>query len=76
MLFVQKSEIGRTYFSRLQKAQQTRENLYEQLKIAADTKLSAEDRAYRLEEVLKNEETRIHEVEKELHRLREKQVYV
>ena len=44
------------------------------MKMAADTTLSAEDRAYRLEEVLKDEETRIHEVEKELNRLREKQV--
>ena len=48
--------------------------MYEQLKIVADTTLSAEDRAYRLEEVLKKEEDRIHEVEKELNRLREKQV--
>ena len=40
----------------------------------ADTTLSAEDRAYRLEEVLKKEEDRIHEAEKELNRLREKQV--
>lgn len=60
--------------NRLETAQKTRENLYEQMKLAADTTLSAEDRAYRLEEVLKNEENRIHEIEKELSRLRETQV--
>ena len=62
------------FLNRLERAQKTRENLYEQLKAVADSTLSAEDRAYRLEEVLKKEEDRIHEVEKELNRLREKQV--
>ena len=36
--------------------------------------MTAEERAFRMEELLKQEESRIHEVEKELSRLREIQV--
>lgn len=46
----------------------------EQLQLAEDSKLTAEERSIQLEKALKKEELRIVEVEKELSKLREIQV--
>lgn len=58
----------------MQRAIDTKVELQEQLQLAQNSKLSAEERAQILEEALKKEERHITEVERELSRLREFQV--
>lgn len=60
--------------SRLGQAKLTNEELQEQYRIAQDTTISAEEKAQIIEKALKKEEARILEIEKELTRLRDKQV--
>ena len=59
---------------RLERAQADRADLQEELKVVSDKSLSAEERAQRMDALLKDEESRIYEVEKQLERLRETQV--
>lgn len=62
------------YF-RLSRATEVKEDLIEQLQLADNSKMSAEEKSDQLEKTLKREELRIAEVEKELSKLREIQVY-
>ena len=66
--------INLSSFPRLKKVQLEREALNERLKIVLDETLTAEERAQKMDELLKEEENRIYEVEKQLARLRETQV--
>ena len=59
---------------RLENVQNEHELLSFKLKETTESTMSAEERAFRMEELLKEEENRIHEVQKELARLREIQV--
>ena len=59
---------------RLERVQKERDDLRQQLKIVTDETLSAEEKAQRMDMLLKEEEARIYEVEKHLGRLRETQV--
>ena len=61
---------------RLSQATEVKEDLIEQLELADNSKMSAEERSEQLEKTLKKEELRINEVEKELSKLRESQVYI
>ena len=61
-------------FFRLSRAVAVKEDLIEQLDMAENSKLTAEQRAEQLEMALKREEQRIIEVERELAKLREVQV--
>ena len=54
--------------------QKERDDLRHQLKIVTDETLTAEEKAQRMDMLLKEEETRIYDVEKQLARLRETQV--
>lgn len=59
---------------RLDRVQKERDDLRHQLKIVTDETLTAEEKAQRMDMLLKEEETRIYDVEKQLARLRETQV--
>lgn len=59
---------------RLQRVQNERDDLRQQLKIVTDETLTAEEKAQRMDMLLKEEEARIYDVEKQLGRLRETQV--
>lgn len=61
-------------FVRLDRVQRERDDLQEQLKIVTDETLTAEEKAQRMDMLLKEEEARIYDVEKQLARLRETQV--
>ena len=61
-------------FIRLQRVQRERDDLHQQLKIVTDETLTAEEKAQRMDMLLKEEEARIYDVEKQLSRLRETQV--
>ena len=61
-------------FIRLERVQRERDDLREQLKIVTDETLTAEEKAQRMDMLLKEEEARIYDVEKQLARLRETQV--
>lgn len=61
-------------FIRLERVQRERDDLREQLKIVTDETLTAEEKAQRMDMLLKEEEARIYDVEKQLARLREIQV--
>ena len=54
--------------------QKERDELRRQLKIVTDETLTAEEKAQRMDTLLKEEEARIYDVEKQLGRLRETQV--
>ncbi|RMX41965.1 hypothetical protein pdam_00001295 [Pocillopora damicornis] len=58
---------------RLDRVQKERDDLRHQLKIVTDETLTAEEKAQRMDMLLKEEETRIYDVEKQLARLRETQ---
>ncbi|KAL9963526.1 hypothetical protein ACROYT_G027041 [Oculina patagonica] len=58
---------------RLERVQNERDDLREQLKIVTDETLTAEEKAQRMDTLLKEEEARIYDVEKQLARLRETQ---
>ena len=62
-------------FIRLERVQKERDDLREQLKIVTDETLTAEEKAQRMDMLLKEEEARIYDVEKQLARLRETQVF-
>ena len=66
--------LGNT-FIRLERVQKERDDLREQLKIVTDETLTAEEKAQRMDMLLKEEEARIYDVEKQLARLRETQVF-
>lgn len=59
---------------RLERVQNERDDLRQQLKIVTDETLTAEEKAQRMDMLLKEEEARIYDVEKQLGRLRETQV--
>ena len=59
---------------RLSDVQNERDMLNLRLKETIESTMTAEERAFAMEQLLKEEETRIHQVEKELARLREIQV--
>lgn len=61
-------------FIRLGRVQKERDDLREQLKIVTDETLTAEEKAQQMDMLLKEEEARIYDVEKQLARLRETQV--
>ena len=61
-------------FIRLERVQKERDDLHQQLKIVTDETLTAEEKAQRMDMLLKEEEARIYDVEKQLSRLRETQV--
>ena len=61
-------------FVRLDRVQKERDDLREQLKIVTDDTLTAEEKAQQMDMLLKEEEARIYDVEKQLARLRETQV--
>ena len=61
-------------FVRLERVQNERDDLHQQLKIVTDETLTAEEKAQRMDMLLKEEEARIYDVEKQLSRLRETQV--
>ena len=61
-------------FIRLERVQRERDDLHQQLKIVTDETLTAEEKAQRMDMLLKEEEARIYDVEKQLSRLRETQV--
>ena len=61
-------------FIRLERIQKERDELHQQLKIVTDETLTAEEKAQRMDMLLKEEEARIYDVEKQLSRLRETQV--
>jgi predicted transcriptional regulator len=54
--------------------QSERDMLNQRLKETIESTMTAEERAFAMEQLLKEEEARIHQVEKELARLREIQV--
>lgn len=58
---------------RLERVQKERDDLRQQLKIVTDETLTAEEKAQRMDMLLKEEEARIYDVEKQLARLRETQ---
>ena len=66
--------LGFDLFNRLERVQKERDDLRQQLKIVTDETLTAEEKAQRMDMLLKEEETRIYDVEKYLARLRETQV--
>jgi len=66
--------LGFNLFNRLERVQKERDDLRQQLKIVTDETLTAEEKAQRMDMLLKEEETRIYDVEKYLARLRETQV--
>lgn len=59
---------------RLERVQKERDDLRKQLKIVTDETLTSEEKAQRMDMLLKEEEARIYDVEKQLARLRETQV--
>lgn len=59
---------------RLERVQKERDDLRKQLKIVTDETLTSEEKAQRMDMLLKEEESRIYDVEKQLARLRETQV--
>lgn len=59
---------------RLERVQNERDDLRKQLKIVTDETLTSEEKAQRMDMLLKEEESRIYDVEKQLARLRETQV--
>jgi lipase chaperone LimK len=59
--------------NRLERAQRERNDLLEQLKIASNETLTAEERAQMMDALLKEEEAKIHTIEQLLSRLRETQ---
>ena len=59
---------------RLERVQKERDDLRQQLKTVTDETLTAEEKAQRMDMLLKEEEARIYDVEKQLGRLRETQV--
>ena len=61
-------------FIRLDRVQRERDDLHQQLKIVTDETLTAEEKAQMMDMLLKEEEARIYDVEKQLSRLRETQV--
>ena len=61
-------------FIRLERVQRERDDLHQQLKIVTNETLTAEEKAQRMDMLLKEEEARIYDVEKQLSRLRETQV--
>lgn len=58
---------------KLIQAKETNEELQQQYKLAQNTKLTSEERAQLMEAALKKEDARIHQIEKELTKLRETQ---
>lgn len=58
---------------KLERVQKERDDLRKQLKIVTDETLTSEEKAQRMDMLLKEEESRIHDVEKQLARLRETQ---
>ena len=50
-----------------------RNDLQQQLKVVTDETLTAEEKAHRMDMMMKEEEARIYDVEKQLARLRETQ---
>ncbi|XP_068685794.1 coiled-coil domain-containing protein 39-like [Montipora capricornis] len=58
---------------KLERVQKERDHLRQQLKVVTDETLTAEEKAQRMDMLLKEEETRIYDVEKHLARLRETQ---
>ena len=63
-------------FIRLERVQRDRDDLHQQLKIVTDETLTAEEKAQMMDMLLKEEEARIYDVEKQLSRLRETQVSI
>lgn len=59
---------------KLERVQKERDDLLKQLKIVTDETLTSEEKAQRMDMLLKEEESRIYDVEKQLARLRETQV--
>lgn len=60
----------------MSRATELKEDLIEQLQLADNSKMTAEEKSDQLEKTLKREEIRIAEVEKELSKLREIQVII
>ncbi|KAK2573594.1 Coiled-coil domain-containing protein 39 [Acropora cervicornis] len=58
---------------KLERVQKERDDLRKQLKIVTDETLTSEEKAQRMDVLLKEEESRIYDVEKQLARLRETQ---